>query len=324
MGERYARIYQQLPQAELVAVCDTNVSRLRQVSEQLGVRAYESFDDLLAKEPRVEAVVITTPEAGHLEPATAAARCGKHLLIEKPLAHDAISGRAIVDAAQAAGVTLMVAHLQRFDPRYGLLKDAVQNGELGEIIHIYIRLSAPLSEAYRLGGRTSVVHYLGVHNVDTLLWITGQRVKRIYARGVQKSLQDLGIADCVLATLTFENDALAVIENSWVLPDDCGRPAYALCQIVGTKGSAEVMEYEQGLALFAPHRVSYPDSVYFTVARGQWFGALRDEAAHFVDSLAAGVPPLVNGEDGLHAVMVCDGIMRSIEEGRELVGTWPP
>ena len=79
----------------------------------------------------------------------------------------------------------------------------------------------------------------------------------------------------------------------------------------------------QGLALFALGQSAYPDSNYFPVVRERRVGALREEIAHFIDSLASGTPPLVSGEDGLKAVIVCDAIKRSAAEGREVSLSWP-
>src|SRR6266545_5250537 len=127
MGQLYARIAAELPATELVAVCGQRPEPVAEVAGRLGVPSYAggAYRQMLAEHPEIDAVVVATPEWLHLEPALAAIDAGKHLLVEKPIASTVEDAQRIVDAAEAAGVTLMVCHQLRFDPRYALAKEAL-------------------------------------------------------------------------------------------------------------------------------------------------------------------------------------------------------
>ena len=116
MGSLFARLATQLPNTKLMGVADLDRNRAIQVGEALAVPAYTNYHDLLAMH-QVDAVVVATPDSLHLEPALAVAQAGKHLLIEKPLATTREDGQQIINACKNAGVTLMVAHVLRFDPK---------------------------------------------------------------------------------------------------------------------------------------------------------------------------------------------------------------
>src|SRR5687767_459476 len=110
MGSLFAKLAAQLPDANLIGVADLDAGRANNSGEQLGVAAYQDYRDLLRQEV-VEAVVIATPDALHVAPALAAAQAGKHMLIEKPLATTVSDGQQIIEACDAARVTLMVGHV---------------------------------------------------------------------------------------------------------------------------------------------------------------------------------------------------------------------
>ena len=138
MGSLFANLASQLPDSELAGVADIDERRAVGLGKALGVPAFADYGDLLAIS-ELDAVVVTTPDALHLEPALAASALGKHLLIEKPLATTPEDGLRIVESCRDAGVTLMVAHVLRFDRSYGEAFRAVRGGQLGEVIHLAAR-----------------------------------------------------------------------------------------------------------------------------------------------------------------------------------------
>ena len=188
MGQLFARLLTELPNAGLCGVADMMRDKADTVGERFSVPAFSSAQDLL-RNVEVDAVIIATDESQHMEPAREAARAGKPILLEKPLATSVADGRAILQEVAKAGVPLMVAHCVRFDPRYAEARAAIRNGDLGHTIHLAARRNGPLPVGQRIAGRCSVSMFLGVHDIDFMLWATGRRVTQVYGLGHGKLRQ---------------------------------------------------------------------------------------------------------------------------------------
>jgi len=316
IGYPYARILSQLPQAGLAAVCDLEPQTAEQVGRELGVPAYTDFHQMLDAQPAIRAVCVCTSDPAHREPCVAAAQRGKHILVEKPLAVTLEDGTAILQAAETAGVKLMVGHILRFDPRYAAARQAVVEGKIGEPIHAFARRNNVLASGRRLGGRTSVLFFLGIHDIDMLLWCLNARPKRVFAAASRKLMADLGVDDTIFLLLEFENGVVACLETSWVLPDSSLATLDARLEIVGTRGVVYVDIHGQGLTVVEEERMDRPDTMYGPVVHGQVAGILKEEIAHFVACVQADREPLITGTMGLEAVRVVMAAHRSLETGQ--------
>jgi len=314
MGELHARILSQMPTSELVAVVDINPERADIISRDLGVEGYNDYRKLLERDD-IQAVSICTPDQIHLEPAVAAAEAGKHILIEKPLATSSQDAQAIIEAAKKAEVKLMVGHVLRFDPRYVRARDIVQNGELGDIVHIVARRNNLISNGRRIGGRTSVLFYLGVHDIDIMRWCIASEITKVYAESCSKALTDLGVEDTVLTTMRFQNGAIANLEVSWIMPDWSISTLDARLEIVGTEGSIFVHIRDQGLQIFTKDLQRFLDTTYLPPVHNEIVGILRDEIAHFVKCVLEDREPLISGEEGKKAVEVVEAMTTSLRTG---------
>ena len=160
---------------------------------------------------------ICLPDRLHEEAAVAAAEAGKAILLEKPLAHDAAAARRIVAAVERAGVRLMVGHILRFDPRYVQVFHAAAPERLGAPIHLRAKRNGIRSTAARLGAASSILFYMGVHDVDAMQWIARSRIARVYAQKVERL--GTGNEDALYAVVNFENGAIGSIDYSWAWPD---------------------------------------------------------------------------------------------------------
>ncbi len=76
----------------------------------------------------------------------------------------------------------MVGYSLRFDPRYYLMRQAVRNGEIGEIVQIYARRTPPLAALERIQARVELPFWVGVHDLDMMCWVTGSNIHEVYAR----------------------------------------------------------------------------------------------------------------------------------------------
>jgi predicted dehydrogenase len=320
MGDLFCRLLIQEPQSKLIAISDVNEKAANAAANAYGVPAYPDFREMVARKD-IQALVIATPDQFHLGPALAAARAGKHIFIEKPLATVASEARQIVDATEASGVALMVAHVMRFDPRFIIAREAISNGDLGNIVHVYARHDSWISSARYIGGRTSLSLFLGVHPIDIVHFLLDSRVVNVTARAVSQVLSELRVDDSVLSLFEFENGAIGVLENSWIRPaGPCGR-IKSLFEVVGTSGRLQVDPGETGIAIYRGPDVAYPGwaSPRQPLVYGKITGAYREELAHFLECVATRGKPAVTGEDGLAAVIVADAIDRSLSAGGERI-----
>ncbi|MGQ9631222.1 MAG: Gfo/Idh/MocA family protein [bacterium] len=316
MGGLHSRIYAESPLANLVAVADSDEARLSQAARDLRVKGYEDFSELLSRED-IEAVSICTPDQLHLGPTVAAARAGKHILLEKPLATTVEDARKIVEVCRENGVKLMIGYVLRFDPRFTQAFEAISRGEIGRPVHICAKRINPVRSAERLGGRTSVLFYLGPHDINYMRWFVGSPVERVYAEESRIALTHLGVADTILGTLKFANGAVGSLETSWALPNSLGVGVEARVEIAGTKGAIFIDVYDQGLRLYT-REVLYPDTMHWPIVSGRVDGDLRRELEYFLECVVSDKPPLLSGEDGLEDVYVIAAMERSIKEGRPI------
>ncbi|HHY46416.1 MAG TPA: Gfo/Idh/MocA family oxidoreductase [Firmicutes bacterium] len=315
IGSLHARILHELPNANLVGVADVDEARARDYGKAFSCDAYRDYQDLLNR-PDLDAVSICVPEEYHVPPAVAAAKAGKHILIEKPIAKTVREAREIESAVKAAGVRLMVAHVLRFDPRYVQLHDAIARGDLGEPISLRVKRNNPVMSAQRLKGRVSLLYFLGVHDIDLIRWYAGADVTQVYAQKVSKLNAPIGCEDSVIAVFNFANGAIGSVELSWALPNNIPSGIYSVAEVVGTKGAGYVNIFDQGLQLYpSESAATFPDTLHWPEINNVIVGDLRDELAHFVQKTLDGGEYAMPTEDAIKAVAAIEACFESINSG---------
>jgi predicted dehydrogenase len=317
MGDIYTRVLADLPEAELVAVCDVVEERAAQAADRLGVPGYAGTDfrQMLAQHPDLDGVAITTSDQYHLEPVLAALDAGIPVCVEKPLATTVAEGQRMVDRAESTGVMLMVGHTLRFQPQFIEMRQAVRGGRIGRVLHFFARRNNPTSVRDRLAGRVSVAFFLGIHDIDAMLWTMDEPVVKVYA----KSRPGAGPADdTILSIVTFANGTLAMVENCWGMPAVTGRPRRFQFDVVGTGGVLEVYGEEQGIGVLTPKAADFPNTAWLPEVHGRLGGVYRDQVTHFVDCVAKGRTPICTGAQALEAVRVVAAIERSLAVAAEV------
>ena len=164
MGSNHARVLAGLPDATLVGIVDPLPEHRTRATALVGCRAFANLDDLLAE--GVDAVTIAAPTHLHHEIALACIARNIHVLVEKPIASSVEEGQEIVAAASRAGVTLMVGHVERFNPAVAAIKQAI-SGE--DILSIGITRVGPFPPRM---SNVGVVIDLAVHDIDLIRWFT--------------------------------------------------------------------------------------------------------------------------------------------------------
>jgi len=314
MGERHAQLWAELPRTRLVAVYDIVPERAQAVADAHGCIAASSLDEALAADG-VDIVSVCTDDQSHLEPCLAAADAGKHVLVEKPLAITTADCDAIIAVCERADVKLMTGHVCRFDPRYVACHDAVAAGEVGDVVQVFARRNNILASGLRIGPRTSVAYFLGVHEIDLICWITGARVTRVHAEGTSKALASIGADDSILSLIRLEGDAVGCIETCWIIPEGSANSLDARLEVVGTEGRVAARVGGEPFEAASASRSSRPDIVYWTEVHGRVAGALRDQLEHFADCVLDDTEPIVTPAQARHAVQVAEAIHHSLDTG---------
>jgi predicted dehydrogenase len=321
-GINHVRAFARLPGCELVAVSDPD-ERARSRAGQLApqARIEPSFDALLAA-PDVDAVVLATPAIAHAAQAQAALGKGKHVFVEKPLALTVADARATVDAAVAAGRTLMVGHLMLYHPAFRRLSELVAGGELGRVYYLYA-LRVNLG---RLRRDENALWSFAPHDLSMILSLVPSPPVSVAARG-EAYLQE-GVEDVVFVNITFADRTMAQIQLSWLDPRKERR-----LTVVGSKKMVELDDahpteklriYDKGYDR-PPEFTQYGE--YLTVRQGDIHIPRIDmaepldlECRHFIECVREGKAPRSDGASALRVVELLEAAGRSLANGGAPVG----
>jgi predicted dehydrogenase len=304
-GSLHARVYAELESTDLVAVADIQTERTQRFVSQYGIRGYADYNEIMS---------VCTSDELHLQPVLAGAAAGKHILVEKPLAMNLPDCDAMIRAAEQAGVKLMVGQILRFDPRYYTARQVIADGQIGVPVHFFARRNNPIANAKRLGKHTSVLFFLGIHDIDFMNWCVESKAERVYAESVSRSLRNMETADSYLALIKFRDGTIASLEVSWILPLSFSGRLDAKFEAVGTEGTIFVDGSGQAVEVYRADEGERPDVMYAPEIYGRYTGILRDEITHFVQCVQQGKTPAVTGQDGKTAVEVACAIAESAEK----------
>jgi predicted dehydrogenase len=298
LGRFHAQKYAALPGCELVAVVDANATNREAVAAETRCRAVADYRDILGE---VDAVSIATPTPLHYPIARECLERGIHVLVEKPITTTLEEARSLVETAARAGRVLQVGHLERFNAAILALA-----GTLGTPRFVESHRLAPFKER---GTDVNVVLDLMIHDIDLIQSLVGSPIVSIDAVGTSVFSAGLDIANA--------------------------RIRYASGCVANTTASRVSMKMERKLRLFqddAYISIDLQQKVLTVVRkppqgsdapRGQVVieersyeqgDALKHEIEAFLDSIRAGKPPVVSGEDGLRALETATRITRMVQD----------
>lgn len=306
MGTHHVSVWRDLG-VEVFAL-DVNPDAQQRIRERDGVRA---CPDLAALLQQVDVVDVCTPTDVHPEVVVAAARAGRHVICEKPLALTAEDARAMLDTCRQQGVQLHVAHVVRFFPAYAVAQHTVAEGGIGDVAVQRLRRVGRMpqrgwfADPSRSGG---ILHDLMVHDLDFARWIAGE-VVRVYARVA--SPPDGGAPTRAYAVLTHASGALTHVEATWGAVGTRFTTSFELA------GSTGLLEHDAGrtepLRLRLPARAE--DASYLPdVSGGDDPYAI--ELRELLVAITDGAPPRVSAEDGIAAVELAEAANESMRTGR--------
>lgn len=324
-GETHARCYHAIPNARLVAVCDSNAERRRKVAESYDAAACASYEELLARDD-IDAVSIALPDHLHREASVQAFAAAKHVLLEKPMATTVADAEAILAAQKASGRKLMINWSNRWMLAFSQTKDALDAGVLGEPLYCYARLSNTLFVPTKMlswSANTRLPHWLICHRFDIARWYFGSEARRVFAVRRYGVLRKLGIdtPDLYQATVEFENGAVGNFESCWVLPDTLPWIVDSKFQLICTQGYVNIDPLQPMHVRATSEKYEQPGYLAGDIM-GEPVGFVRQAVQHFVDCVLQDRQPLITGEDGLAITKTLCAIEQAAETGEPVELEW--
>ena len=309
-GAMHARAYTQNPLVELVAICDLDIQKASHLAEQYGhPSVFTDLDEMLDQE--LDGISVVTPDHAHTEVVLRAIARGIHVLVEKPLATTMEECTSMISAAEKTGVYLMVDWHNRWNPPIYHAWKVIREGELGDIRYIYYRLSDTVYVPTKMlpwANRSTVLWFLGSHALDTTCWLMGKKPVRLYCQKRQGILASMGVEtpDLYVTMLEFNDGALAVIENTWILPQQSPALIDHKCDILGTRGVIYLdpthnriySQYSPNTSAGFPD-ASFPDMIISPEIYGKQMGFAVESIQHFVECIRTKTMPIASGSDGL-------------------------
>jgi len=298
----------------LKAVCRTNEKKLNQFCSEYDVIGYTDYKELL-KNKNIDIVLISTPHHLHTKFAIEAAKAGKHILVEKPMAPSVEECQQIIDAAQHANVKLMIGQTLRFHPASLYAEKIIKQSEIGSII----MGTATLTKCWINGERKpwhleensygGVLRTLGIHYIDILNALMKSNVISVVAH-IKSAFNDYKIDDTVMLLLRYENGVESTI----------------LC--VGYKQGFQRMEAEiyckEGIL-----KIDYLNGVYLKrneeeilkqkvhLKEGMHI-ALCNQWQEFRAAIIANRTPSVSGKEGAHGIAIIEAAIKSAKLRKEI------
>ncbi|MBI4507729.1 MAG: Gfo/Idh/MocA family oxidoreductase [Chloroflexi bacterium] len=298
----------------LVACCSRDRQRAEAFARRHGAaRAYDDYARLLADRD-VGAVFVATPNALHPEQTIAAARAGKHVLCEKPLALTVSDADAMIEACRGAGVMLGIGLHMRFEPIYQELRALVQRGVLGHLIEVTLQRGTPVGHVppdptywrrQRALAGLGTLYDVGPHAFDLVRWIVGAELRRV-ATFVQPAWPTGLVDDASVTTLELDNGAIATVR----LLRDLARPSNAF-GFYGDGGSI-VTGPLRGVQ---QHRLTVQTAAGDDERVIPVVNAYRSEIEHFPRQIAGDWGLAATPADARRQVQLSEAIVASLEHG---------
>lgn len=315
-GVNYIRVFSELADAEVIAICDQRESRLNELKRRFpGIILLKDLDELL-RLPEVDAVIVCTPAVTHFEIARRILMTGRHVLVEKPITTTSVEAEELGRIADSRRLALMVGHTFLFHPAIRKIKEYLQHGDAGRIYYLYSRRTnmGPIRTD------VSAIWDLAPHDVSIfnyLLDSTPEWVSGIGANVIGNDHQDVGFL-----SLGYSSNIVGHIHVSWA-------DAYKVREVVvvGSEKrivfndfnpSERVRVFEKGVALAEPEASTYGE-FQLRVRDGDIISPrvdssepLKNECSEFLECLRFGTHPFSDAHTGSAVVRVMEAVDLSI------------
>ena len=304
-----------MPQTEVVAITDVNCRAAQEVADRCGIKTVTESSAEIFENPAIDAVLICSPTGTHADLIVAAAKAGKHIFCEKPIAFDLEKIDSALAAVKTAGVQLQIGFNRRFDANFVRVRQAIKDGEIGapRLMHIISRDPAPPPIGYiRLSG--GIFLDMTIHDFDMARFLIGDEVEEIYTTAgvmVDPEIGKAGDLDTALIVMRFRNGVIGTIDNS-------RQAAYGYDQrveIFGSTGKIETGNCYPNQALVSGGKVVYKDlPLNFFMER--YTESFVAELQSFTHAIIENRATAVTGIDGRIPVLMAHAARKSYDEHR--------
>jgi myo-inositol 2-dehydrogenase / D-chiro-inositol 1-dehydrogenase len=304
-----------LPESSIVAIADVNRDAAQSVAARCGIPTVAKSSAEILADPCIEAVLICSSTDTHADLIVQAAKAGKHIFCEKPIAHGLCQIDNALAAVKAAGVQLQIGFNRRFDPNFARVRKAVVTGEIGSprLMHIISRDPAPPPIAYiRVSG--GIFMDMTIHDFDMARFLIGDEVEEIYTSAgvmVDPEIGRAGDLDTALILMRFRNGVIGTIDNS-------RQAAYGYDQrveILGSEGSIATGNNYPNQAVVSTGKMVRKDlPLNFFMER--YTESFANELRSFVTAVLEKRPTEVTGIDGRIPVVMALAARKSYDEHR--------
>lgn len=295
-GRNHVRVLSELPDVELVAVCDIDKQRASSVSEKYGLKSYDDSEKMY-KEEELDAVTICVWSTKLAQEALKALKAGKHVLVEKPMAGSSREAGEILDVAEKNEVRLAVGFIERFNPGVSRVKNAIEEGQIGSPVSATIRR---VSKWPQRVGDVGVVKDTAIHDIDVVRYIFNEEPVAVY--GKTGNLRHERFEDYAQIMLALSGGKTAFLEANWLTP-------YKIRKLTVT-GSEAIISLD-----YITQEMTIETSGQTLTPRYEWEEPLKLELQHFVECVLNAKEPLVSGREGVKNLRIAEAALRSATRG---------
>ncbi|MBO0887955.1 Gfo/Idh/MocA family oxidoreductase [Candidatus Bathyarchaeota archaeon] len=291
-GENQVRVLRQSRMANLVAICEKDEKRAKEIGAKYNVPWYTDLSKFL-KLPNLEAVTVCTPTQTHLRVGLAAIEAGKHLLVEKPMTGEEGPAEKLVNSARRAGVKLLVGFIERFNPGVRAVKKMLTQKTIGDVIIATGRRVARWP--VRIGD-VGVVKDTAIHDIDAMRYLLNEEVLAVFAQ--TGSLRTRAYEDYAEMMLRFNGGTTGFIDANWLTP----RKVRTLI-ITGSDATINLDYITQEITLENSKQLIKPYT--------PWAEPLKLELENFMATIVEDAREAPSGDDALRAIRICDAALAS-------------
>ncbi|TKI87094.1 Gfo/Idh/MocA family protein [Bacillus mycoides] len=317
---RHLPEYEANPYVQIVAVCDSNKKRAKEVANKYGVNMYTDYNELINCE-ELDAVSVCTPNDLHASISIVALQSGIHVLCEKPMATSKKDAEMMIEAAEKSGKKLMIGHNQRFVTSHQKAKQLIENGEIGKIYSFRTAFGHSGPENWSVDGKESwffkkdeaflgAMGDLGVHKADLIRYILNEEITDVGAFVETSAKTFSNVDDCAVCMLKSESGIIGTLAASWsyVSKEDNSTIIYgekATLRLEDDPTYSLILQYKNGEV------VKYElDKIQSNAAVGQSNSHVIEQ---FVESILSDKEPLINGVEGMKSLEVILAAIQSSE-----------
>jgi predicted dehydrogenase len=310
LGKIHVKCIKQIADYKLVGIFDLDEKVSKQVSEEFGIPAYSTFDELLQE---CDVIDIVTPTLSHFDYARKAIIASKQVFIEKPITHTTKEAKSLMSLASEANVKVQIGHVERFNPAFLSIQEELNNPMFIE--------THRLAEFNPRGTDVSVIHDLMIHDIDIVLSIVKSNVKRISANGVAVVSETPDIAN---ARIEFDNGCVANLTASRVSLITMRKTRVfqknAYLSIDFSKKKSEILQLKEASAQPDPYSVvidlgNNKGKKEITFSKPQIIenNAIQEELYSFAQAINNNTTPKVTVEDGYNALRIASIISEKMK-----------